>query len=86
MKLTMNWGERKSYLILVGISLFMSLCVLVLARANEANNEHKFCQLITASLAGPAPKPANPKTDPSRARLYDNYLIVRNLGRSLGCL
>jgi hypothetical protein len=50
-------------------------------------SNHKFCQLLDASLAGSSHihKPADPKKDPSREKLYESYVIVKNLSHSLGC-
>lgn len=47
--------------------------------------EHKFCQLVDASIQNPVPKPADPKANPSRETNYEDYIIVLNLDRSLGC-
>lgn len=49
-------------------------------------NNHKFCQIIITSLAsGPIAQPADPKKNPGQEKLYENYILVRDLGLSLGC-
>jgi hypothetical protein len=79
--------ERRGYIILVLISVFLSGIVVVYGTIQQDANDHKFCDLFnTLVVAKPIPKPANPKTDPSRARSYDIYVKFRALDRSLGCL
>lgn len=50
-------------------------------------NNQKFCKLMVASLSGAkgAHKPANPAEHQSEEKLYEDYLIVRDLSHSLGC-
>ena len=47
--------------------------------------EHKFCQLVDASVQTPVLKPADPKANPSREKLYEDYIVVLTLDRALGC-
>lgn len=83
-----NLIERRSYIVLVAISIALSAAVFIANRQQEISNEHKFCQLITASLAksGVVPKPSDPKADPKAEQLYEGYILVYNLGHSLGCV
>lgn len=78
--------ERRAYLILVGISIFLSVTVLLVGiRLINANN-HKFCIIFTNVTAAKAPpKPNDPKAHPSRERAYEDYQRFLTLGRSLGC-
>jgi hypothetical protein len=67
----------------VGLSVLTVLFVITAIN----NSNHKFCKVIVASLGtGPPPKPVDPAKDPSREKLYNNYIIFRDLGHSLGCL
>ena len=77
--------ERRGYVVLVLISVFLSLMVLLYGAKVENNNEHKFCDLFGALLSTPAPKPADPQKDPSRARSYKLYLKFKALDHNLGC-
>lgn len=84
----MRWGERKAYVVLVLISLFCSFIVFLVGQANDKNTEHKFCQLMTASLAGSTVpvKPTDPKKAPGQEKLYEEYQIFLHLAESLGCV
>ncbi|MGH3743719.1 MAG: hypothetical protein ACRDTP_02535 [Mycobacteriales bacterium] len=73
---------------------FVALSVLMLALAGVnllftvntvQGNDHKFCQVITATTAAPVPKPSDPAANPSREQGYEWYLRFVQLGRSLGC-
>lgn len=78
--------ERWSYIILVSISVFLSFCVLEFGIIQLKQSNHKFCQLLEASLAGGIPvQPKNPKAAPAQEKLYKNFIIVDDLGASLGC-
>lgn len=76
--------ERKAFIILVAISVFLSVGA-ALYGANVADkNERKFCDLINASISIPVPL-ADPKKDPSRYRAYIYYLKFVKLDHDLGC-
>jgi hypothetical protein len=77
--------ERRAFVVL---SIFMVVLTLVAGTFTIVQDhilEHKFCQLIDASIQTPAKKPVNPKTAPAQEKLYQDYIIVSNLDRSLGC-
>lgn len=80
--------ERRAYVVLVAISIILSVLTFLLGARHVNNNNKKFCQLITASLNsvnGSVAKPTDPTANPKQEKLYENYIIVRDLGRSLGC-
>ena len=77
--------ERRGYIVLALISIALSLTVLLLGVHHTTSSNHKFCDLFNTMLASPTPKPADTKTDPSRARSYKLYLKLKVLDRSLGC-
>lgn len=78
--------ERRGYIVLVLISMILSGAVLLFGVVQERNNEHKFCDVFdTLISSSPRPTPANPKTDPSRARSYEIYVKFVALDKSLGC-
>jgi hypothetical protein len=82
----MKMNERRAFITLVLISIFLSMMTFLGGiRAINANN-HKFCQIIDSAVAIPVPKPAHPKQDPSREKIYEGYLRAVKLGRDLGCL
>jgi hypothetical protein len=80
--------ERKAFVVLAVMMVVLAVFCILFSIQEVSNSDHKFCQLVTASLKeSPVPtKPADPKLHPSRERLYDNYEIVVHLGHSLGCL
>jgi len=78
--------ERRAYIVLVLISVFLSLAGFFAGIHEIKSNNHKFCQIINAALAVPVAKPANPKIHQSRERAYESYIRVVRLGRDLGCI
>jgi hypothetical protein len=80
--------ERKAYIILVLLSVGLSAlaCLFTVKQVHDSN--HKFCRIINVSItsAGKIQKPEDPKAHPSREKLYENYILVKDLGHSLGCL
>jgi len=77
--------ERRAYIVLVAISIFLSMAVFVLGHQAIHDSNHKFCDLFNALLVHPAPKPADPKKDPSRERSYLIYQKFKLLDHNLGC-
>lgn len=77
--------ERRAYIILVLLSVFLSVMAYAGSVRKEDQDQRKFCDIVRFSLAIPAPKPADPKTHPSRERAYEGYQKVVRLGKSLGC-
>lgn len=77
--------ERRAYIVLAAFMVVLTLAAggFSIVQTNEL--EHKFCQLIDASIQNPVPKPADPKADPSREHNYEDYVIVATLDRNLGC-
>lgn len=78
--------ERRGYIILVLISMILSGAVLLFGVIQQDRNDHKFCDMFNTIInSSPAPKPADPKKDPSRARSYNIYVKFVTLDKSLGC-
>lgn len=77
--------ERRGYVVLVAISVFLSLCAALYGAHVSDVNEHKFCDIINASISVPAQKPTDPKKDPSREARYQYYLKFVRLDHELGC-
>jgi hypothetical protein len=77
--------ERRGYVVLVLLSVFLSVATYAAGVRKQTTDEHKFCDIVTFSLSVPAPKPADPKAHPSRQRAYEGYQKVVRLGQSLGC-
>ena len=77
--------ERRAYVVLAIISMMLSGLVLLYGINQQKANDHKFCDVFGTLISGTAPLPANPKTDPSRARTYKLYVKFVALDRSLGC-
>jgi hypothetical protein len=77
--------ERYSFIILVLISVICSSAAVGYGIHQDANSEHKWCQIINTITAIPVDKPANPKENPSRERSWEFYQEFITLKRSLGC-
>lgn len=78
--------ERRAYIVLVLLSVFFSVIVYVAGQVKQNQDEHKFCDIMTFSLAAPVPpKPADPKLHPSRDRAYEGYQKAKELSHALGC-
>ena len=77
--------ERRGYVVLALISIVLSAAVLLLGVQLQKENDHKFCDVFDTLISGTPPKPADPKTDPSRARSYELYVKLVHLDKSLGC-
>jgi hypothetical protein len=78
--------ERRGYVVLAMMSVCLSLFVLLFGAIQENRNNHRFCDVFNTLISSsPAPQPADPKKDPSRARSYDIYIKFVALDKSLGC-
>ena len=77
--------ERYSYVVLVTISILLSAAAVFIGAVHDNDNQRKFCDLVTSIASEPAPKPADPTKDPSRARSYILFQKVEKLDKSLGC-
>jgi hypothetical protein len=77
--------ERRGYVVLVLISVFLSLTVLLYTAKQQRDSNHQFCDVFNALVQTPVHKPADPKADPSRERSYEIYLKFVKLDRNLGC-
>lgn len=77
--------ERRAYIVLAVFMVVLTLAAGGFSIVQTHNLEHKFCQLIDASVQNPVPQPADPKANPSREKLYEDYTIVATLDRNLGC-
>lgn len=82
---TMRSDRRYAYVVLAMFPVLLAILAVGINLVEIANNNRKFCQLIQASVTVKVPKPADPKANPSRETNYENYVIVANLGHSLGC-
>jgi hypothetical protein len=78
-------AERRAYVVLVLISVFLSLASTVFAVHRADQDGKKFCDIIGAAIAKPVPQPKDPKKDPSRERAYEYYLRFKTLDQRLGC-
>lgn len=47
--------------------------------------ERKFCDVVSAVITVPAPRPADPAANPSRERAWQFYEQFARLHSSLGC-
>jgi hypothetical protein len=83
-------GVRYSFVVLAVLCLILGAGSYLYTnfRSTQAVtvSNHKFCRLMDAILSGPLPaKPADPKRYPAREKIYQNYIIVRDLAVDLGC-
>jgi hypothetical protein len=79
--------ERRAYVILAALSIVLSALTVLFVIYRVSESDHKWCTLIQAAQpAYPPIKPTNPGVDPKKDKAYHNYVIILNLGRSLGCL
>jgi hypothetical protein len=85
MLLVISDQERRAYLVLAAFMVVLTLVAGTFTIVQNHILEHKFCQLIDASIQTPAKKPVNPKLAPAQEKNYEDYVIVSNLDRSLGC-
>lgn len=76
--------ERRGYVVLVALSVFLSLCAALYGAHVANSNEHKFCDIINATISVTV-APADPVKDPSRYRAYLYYLKFKKLDHDLGC-
>lgn len=77
--------ERRAYIILAAFMVILTLAGGTFSIVQNHILEHKFCQLVDASIQNPVAQPADPKANPSREKLYQDYIIVATLDRNLGC-
>jgi hypothetical protein len=77
--------ERRAYIVLAAFMVLLTFAAFTFSVVQNHILEHKFCQLVDASIQNPVPKPADPKANPSREKLYEDYVIVATLDRNLGC-
>lgn len=88
--------ERRSYIVLVSISVMLSVLTFFLAlhqtnmnanrlETEQAANNRKFCDVINSFIVTKVPKPADPKANPSRERNWELYIKFVRLDNSLGC-
>jgi hypothetical protein len=81
--------ERKAYIILVVMCIFLSVIALFGGIYESdvivKNNNLKFCRLLDSAVATPIPKPADPKSNPSRVHAYQGYERALKLDHDLGC-
>lgn len=83
--LTEEQKERYSFIFLVVFSVLLATMAVMISlyRINDSN--HKWCQIVNTIIEVPAPKPDNPKADPSRERAWEFYIEFVVLKQSLGC-
>lgn len=77
--------ERRAFVMLGVFMVILAFADGTFTIVQDNIIQHKFCQLIDASIQIPAKKPPNPKAAPGQEKLYEDYIIVSNLDRSLGC-
>lgn len=77
--------DVRAYLILTGISVFLSVMVLLLGLKTVHDNNQHFCQFISGEITGPVVKPADPATNPSREKIWESEVKLIVLGDGLGC-
>lgn len=77
--------ERRAFLVLAAFMVFLALADGTFTIVQNHILEHKFCQLVDASIQTPAKQPSNPKAAPAQEKLYEDYVIVSTLDRNLGC-
>jgi hypothetical protein len=77
--------ERRAYVVLVAISVFLSLVTFMASVREIDSNNHKFCQLITGAVKVPVKKPLNPEVDHVQEHVYETYEHALKLGHDLGC-
>jgi hypothetical protein len=77
--------ERRAYVSLAAFMVILTVAAFIYSNVQNQILEHKFCQLVDASIQTPVPKPADPKANPSREKLYEDYIVVLTLDRALGC-
>jgi hypothetical protein len=77
--------ERRAYTILAIMSVGLSILTVMYCVHLTTSSNHKFCDVVNASVSVPVPKPANPVANPSRERSYEWYVRFKHLDVSLGC-
>jgi hypothetical protein len=77
--------ERRAFIMLTVLMIILTLAAGTFTVIQSHILEHKFCQLVDASIQTPVAKPADPKANPSREKLYEDYVLEVNLDHSLGC-
>ena len=80
-------NERRSFIILVLISMFLSLTVLLISSHARQQNNHKFCDLLKYSASFKRVKPANPKSKTYKVEeiQWEGYQKLLVLNQNLGC-
>jgi hypothetical protein len=77
--------ERRSYIVLVLISVILSLLSILYSVRLVNGSNHQWCDIINTIIVVPVQKPADPKAHPSRQRAWEYYQKFVALDKSLGC-
>ena len=77
--------ERRGYIVLVGISILLSVIVIVFCvrLVNGAND--RTCEILQVALMNPVPNPVGINDTPLKETLYKRYLAYGKLYRELKC-
>lgn len=77
--------ERRSYIVLVGISIMMSIMVILFCAKLVDGANKRTCQVLEIALSNPVPNPAGISDTQLRETLYKRYLAYGKLYRELKC-
>jgi hypothetical protein len=77
--------ERRSYIVLVLISVVLSLASIMYSVRLVNGSNHQWCDIVDTIIITPVQKPADPKAHQSRERAWEYYQKFVKLDISLGC-
>lgn len=77
--------ERKSYIILVLICIFLCGGVLTLTQRNQHRSDQRWCGMLAIEKLYSPPKPTNPGQNPQEERVWLLHVARLKLFKELGC-
>ena len=77
--------ERKAYIVLVLICIFLCGGVLTISLKNQEKAERRWCGMLSIETIYIPPKPADPKANPQEERVWLIHLARLKLFHELGC-
>jgi hypothetical protein len=77
--------ERRAYIVLLAISVFLSAVVLAISLKTAHNDDKQMCIMLVVEKQYAPTKPADPKADPKEERVWQLHVARLKLAEKLGC-
>ena len=81
----MTASARRAVIFLFGFAVLLAVLNFSWTVQQVNSSQAKWCTTMDLLTAHPVPKPADPKSNPSREQIYQYYVTFRELRRNLGC-